>query len=69
MIDKLKARLEELKTSEAQAIHGLGFVAGRIQELQELIAQLESEPPPSNIVEHGGTPTETMLHAVKTEKR
>ena len=68
MLDKLKARLEELRTSEAQAIHGLGFVAGRIQELQELIAQLEAEGPRPT-VEHGGIKAETMLKAVETEKR
>jgi hypothetical protein len=68
MLDQLKARLEELRASEAQAIHGLGFVAGRIQELQELIARLEAEPSPPT-VEHGKVKAETMLKAVETEKR
>ena len=68
MLEQLKARLEELRLSEAQSIHGLGFVAGRIQELQELIARLEAEKSPPT-VEHGGIKTETMLHAVEPEKR
>lgn len=68
MIDKLKARLAELETVEAQAIHQLGVVAGRLQEIKDLIAQLEAEGS-RPVVEHGGIPTETTLQAVKPEKR
>jgi len=68
MLNKLKARLAELETVEAQAIHQLGVVAGRLQEIKDLIAQLEAEGPRPT-VEHGGTKTETMLHAVEPEKR
>jgi queuine/archaeosine tRNA-ribosyltransferase len=68
MLDELKARLTELETAEAQAIHNLGVVNGRMQEIRDLIAKLEAEPP-RKTVEHGGTKTETTLKAVETEKR
>jgi len=68
MLNKLKARLAELETVEAQAIHQLGVVAGRLQEIKDLIAELEAEGPRPT-VEHGGKQTETMLHAVEPEKR
>lgn len=68
MIDKLKARLEELETTEAQAIHNLGFVAGRIQEVKDLIAELESEES-GPTVEKAGRPVEIAVDNTKTEKR
>jgi chromosome segregation ATPase len=68
MLNKLKARLAELETVEAQAIHQLGVVAGRLQEIKDLIEQLEAEEPRPT-VEHGKTKTETTLHAVEPEKR
>lgn len=68
MLDKLKARLEELEPTEAQAIHNLGFVAGRIQEVKDLIADLESgEAKPT--VERAGKPVEIAVDNTKTEKR
>jgi len=69
MLDKLRERLAELETAEAQAIHNLGVVNGRMQEIRDLIAKLEAEPPPTKTVEHGKVKTETMLHAVEPEKR
>lgn len=43
LLDSLKKRLEELRTAEAQQIHALGVVAGRIDEIVLLIQRLESE--------------------------
>ena len=70
MLDKLKARLEELETTEAQAIHNLGFVAGRIQEVKDLIAECEAESDDERpSVERGGKVAEVAVMPEKPEKR
>jgi len=67
MLDKLKAKLEEAETAEAQAIHNLGFQAGRVQMLKDLIAEESEESRPT--VERAGKPVEIAVDNTKTEKR
>lgn len=68
MLDKLKARRDELRQEEARAIHGLGFVAGRLQEIEEWITELESGKS-GPTVERAGKPVEVVVDNTKTEKR
>ena len=41
MIEELEARRSELKQAEAQAIHALGVIAGRLEELERTIELLK----------------------------
>ncbi len=55
LLAQLEDRLKELRQAEAQAIHTLGAVSGRIEELDMIIQALKAEPiievPPA-AVEH-----------------
>ncbi|HUV74205.1 MAG TPA: hypothetical protein VMW79_07845 [Anaerolineae bacterium] len=42
LLEQLLERRDQLKTDEVQAIHSLGFVAGRLEELETLIKLIET---------------------------
>jgi len=45
LLAALNERENELKALEAQAIHNLGFVQGRLEELQLIRKGIEDGPP------------------------
>lgn len=48
LLDQLRKRHAELKDAELQAVHNLGVVTGRLEEIEALIAQL-NEPTPTEV--------------------
>lgn len=55
----LKFRIDELKTAQAQAIHSLGVVTGRLEELEDLHSKLVDASDPTNPDEGAPAPSPT----------
>lgn len=49
LLGLLMERQEQLKQEEAQAIHGLGFVQGRVEELHSIVQLLEERQLPTEV--------------------
>ena len=63
--DELQKRLGELRIAEREAIHNLGFIVGRIEELKQVLDNLSEKP----TVIRGGKKAEAAIKADKAEKR